>query len=414
MSRRPRVLLCCEHYAPSVGGVQEVMRQIAERLAADGVEVTVATSPHPQRAPDAVRNGVRVVSFAVKGNWAKGMTGQIEEYRLFLRHGNFDALLIKAAQQWTFDAALEVISELSCRKLFIPCGFSGLHDPIYTTYFQQMPTWLGRFDGLIFYANEYQDIAFARVHGLNSLHLIPNGVDEREFLDPDDHGIRQRLGINPKHDLILSVGSKLAGKGHWEVISAFGKAHLHRPATLVINANSPGSRWTDQTKRHLKHALTGRCPLSWLAWWHGRRPLQRRVLIVDLTREDLVNLYKAADLFVLASHVEYSPLVLFEAAAAGTAFLASSAGNSAEIADWTGGGKVMPREQAATAEVSVGALTVALEAMMEDPDQLKEVGCKARAHIWSKGFTWDQIVQQYKRLILVPEALEPERQRVAP
>ncbi len=106
MSRRPRVLLCCEHYPPSVGGVQEVMRQIAERLAAEGVEVTVATSPHPQRAPDAVRNGVRVVSFAVKGNWAKGMTGQIEEYRLFLRHGSFDALLIKAAQQWTFDAAL--------------------------------------------------------------------------------------------------------------------------------------------------------------------------------------------------------------------------------------------------------------------------------------------------------------------
>lgn len=407
MTCAPRVLLCCEHYPPSVGGVQEVMRQIAERLAADGVDVTVATSPHPQRAPDAVRNGVRVVSFAVTGNWAKGMTGQIEEYRSFLRRGNFDALLIKAAQQWTFDAALDVVPELSCRKLFIPCGFSGLQDPIYSTYFRQMPEWLRRFDGLIFYANDYQDIAFARAHSLKPLHLIPNGVDEREFLAPDDHGIRQRLGIDPKHDLILSVGSQLAGKGHWELVRAFGKARLQRPATLVINANSPGSRWTALVKRHLKHALTGRCPLSWLAWWHGRRPLQRRVLIVDLPREDLVNLYKAADLFVLASHVEYSPLVLFEAAAAGTAFLASSAGNSAEIADWTGGGKVMPRERTSSAEVSVGALTVALEAIMGDPDQLKELGRTARAHIWSKGFTWDQIVQQYKRLILAPEALEP-------
>jgi hypothetical protein len=67
----------------------------------------------------------------------------------------------------------------------------------------------------------------------------------------------------------------------------------------------------------------------------------------------------------------------------------------------------MPREQAASAEVSVGALTVAVEAMMGDPDQLKEVGRRARVHIWSKGFTWDQIVQQYKRLMLAPEALEP-------
>lgn len=407
MSRRPSVLLCCEHYPPSVGGVQEVMRQIAERLAAEGVEVTVATSPHRQRAPDTVRNGVRVVSFAVTGNWAKGMSGQIEEYRSFLRLGGFDALLIKAAQQWTFDAALEVIPELSCRKLFIPCGFSGLHDPLYSTYFQQMPEWLGQFDGLIFYANEYQDIAFARAHGLKQLHLIPNGVDEREFLDPDDHGIRQLLGIDPEHDLILSVGSRLAGKGHWELVRAFGKAHLYRPATLVINANSPGSQWTAQMKRHLKHALTGRCPLSWLAWWYGRRPLQKRVLIVDLPREDLVNLYKAADLFVLASHVEYSPLVLFEAAAAGTAFLASSAGNSAEIADWTGGGKVIPREKAISAEVSVGALVAAMERMLRDPDRLTETGCTARAHIWSMGFTWEQIVQQYKRLMFAPGALEP-------
>lgn len=407
MIHAPRVLLCCEQYPPSVGGVQEVMRQIAERLAADGVDVTVATSHHPGRLPDTVRNGVRVVSFAITGNWAKGMEGPVEEYRTFLRQGHFDALLIKAAQQWTFDAAIDVMPELPCRKLFIPCGFSGLHDPIYASYFQQMPQWLRRLDGLIFYADEYQDIAFARAHGLKPLHLIPNGVDEREFLDPDDHGIRQRLGIDPKHDLILSVGSKLAGKGHWELVRAFGKTHLHRPATLVINSNSPGNRWTAIVKRHLKHALTGRYPLSWLAWWHGRRPMQKRVLIVDLPREDLVNLYKAADLFVLASHVEYSPLVLFEAAAAGTAFLASSAGNSREIADWTGGGKVMPRKRATTAEVSVGALSVALEAMMRDPDRLKKMGCTARANIWSRGFTWDQIVQQYKRLMLPPEELVP-------
>ena len=35
---RPRLLLCCENYAPSVGGVQEVMRQLAERLSIPGME----------------------------------------------------------------------------------------------------------------------------------------------------------------------------------------------------------------------------------------------------------------------------------------------------------------------------------------------------------------------------------------
>ena len=97
------ILLCCEQYPPSVGGVQEVMRQIAERLAAMGHRVTVATSRHPERGQDVIRNGVRIVSFAVSGNAVKGLSGDIGEYQSFLRNSDFDAILIKAAQQWTFD-----------------------------------------------------------------------------------------------------------------------------------------------------------------------------------------------------------------------------------------------------------------------------------------------------------------------
>jgi glycosyltransferase involved in cell wall biosynthesis len=376
------------------------MRQIAERLAADGVDVTVATSPHPERKLSVVRNGVRVISFAVSGNWVRGMKGPIEEYQSFIRLGDFDAVLIKAAQQWTFDAAIEVMPELRGRKLFIPCGFSGLHDPSYAKYFKQMPQWLRLFDDLIFYADDYRDIDFAREHGLSDLHLIPNGVDEREFVDANDHSIRQRLGIDSHHALILSVGSRMASKGHWELIRAFGKARLQRPATLVINANTPNSGWAAHLRRHLKHALTGRWPLSWLARWYGRTATQKRVLIIDLPRQDLVNLYKAADLFVLASHVEYSPLVLFEAAAAGTAFLASPAGNSEEIARWTGGGTVMKCHKTTSAEVSVRELLANLELMLADEARLKAMGQVSRASIWAEGFTWRQIVKRYRRLML--------------
>lgn len=400
MTRAPRVLLCCEHYLPSVGGVQEVMRQIAERLAADGVDVTVATSHYPGRLPDTVRNGVRVVSFSIAGNWAKGMKGPLEEYKAFLRQGNFDAVLIKAAQQWTFDAALDVIPEMACRKLFIPCGFSGLHDPFYSRYFQKMPEWLRKFDGLIFYANDYQDIAFARAHGLKSLHLIPNGVDEREFENPEPGCIRERLGIDDEDDLIISVGSRIASKGHWEVIRAFSKAQLVRSATLVINANSPGSTFSGKVKRHIKHAMTGRLPLPWLAWWHNLTQRRKHVIIVDLNREDLVSLYKAADLFVTASHVEYSPLVLFEAAAAGTPFVSSMVGNSQEIAKWTGGGIVVPKSPKASAEVSIDAFMHEMESILSNQEKLRFMGETARASIWEKGLTWDQIVRRYRQLLI--------------
>ena len=54
-----KLLLCCESYWPHRGGVQEVMRQIAERMAAGGHDVSVATRVHPDRKTD-IHNGVHI------------------------------------------------------------------------------------------------------------------------------------------------------------------------------------------------------------------------------------------------------------------------------------------------------------------------------------------------------------------
>ena len=62
-----KFLFCCEFYYPSVGGVQEVMKQIAERLVARGHEVTVATTALPNRDFTSL-NGVQIAQFAVSGN----------------------------------------------------------------------------------------------------------------------------------------------------------------------------------------------------------------------------------------------------------------------------------------------------------------------------------------------------------
>ena len=54
-----RILLACEFYEPSVGGVQEVMRQIAVRLVERGHRVTVATTHLPERTSSEI-DGVRI------------------------------------------------------------------------------------------------------------------------------------------------------------------------------------------------------------------------------------------------------------------------------------------------------------------------------------------------------------------
>jgi glycosyltransferase involved in cell wall biosynthesis len=398
MSPCRRVLICCEQYPPSVGGVQEVMRQIAERLVALGFEVTVATGSHPQRPVHTVINGVRVVSFPILGNTVIGLTGPVAEYQRFLLDGQFDSILIKAAQQWTFDASLDVINQLEAKKVFIPCGFSGLSSPSYSSYYEKMPGWLRQFDELVFYASDYQDINFARQCGLTRFQLIPNGVDEREFAVQDDHGIRARLGVPVENDLLLSVGSRIMAKGHWEVLEAFRIAQLDRPTTLVVNGNTPSAGSVAKLKRMAKHLLGGRWPLLWEAFFVNKLPL-KQVLVTDLSRVDLLALFNAADLFVFASHLEYSPLVLFEASAAGVPFISSSAGNSAEIAQWVGGGTIVEARGEKSAEVAPSALAKAIEESLGDPGGLVSSGARARNNIFNRGLFWARIIDQYVKVL---------------
>jgi glycosyltransferase involved in cell wall biosynthesis len=119
-----------------------------------------------------------------------------------------------------------------------------------------------------------------------------------------------------------------------------------------------------------------------------------------MSRKDLVDLYKAADLFVNVSHIEYSPLVLFEAAAAGTPFIASSAGNSEEIACWIRGGVVLPRVNNHSAKVSIDSVAREMENLLIDKEKLIAIGIAARVDVWSKGFIWSEIVKRYRQILI--------------
>lgn len=414
-----RILFCCQFYAPSVGGVQEVIRQIADRLVTRGHQVTVATTKLSTRDFDTL-NGVVIKGFDVKGNWVSGMTGEVREYQEYVLGGNFDVVMIYAAQQWTFDALWPVLDKVAFSKVFVPCGFSGLYEHGYAKYYQEIPGVLRKFDSLIFHASKYRDIDFVREHGIEKFSVIPNGASEVEFDVDADSTFRLRHGIPEQSFLFLTVGSFTGMKGHLELVNAFARMKFseNQHATLILNGNEVkrlergvgdiSKKFIGLVKIHgLAYALmqvikkmngSSASPRN-VGEFINKSQANKLVLVSDFPRKELTQAFMAADLFVFASNIEYSPLVLFEAAAAGTPFLTVNVGNAAEIAQWTGAG-VMCASEVDTkgyTRVDEEVLAKSMSALMEQKDLLENLGATGKRN-WHQQFTWGKVTEQYERL----------------
>jgi glycosyltransferase involved in cell wall biosynthesis len=124
------------------------------------------------------------------------------------------------------------------------------------------------------------------------------------------------------------------------------------------------------------------------------------MLHLDLPRDDVVSAFLEADLFVFASKVEYSPLVLFESAAAGTPFLTVPVGNSREIVNWTGGGWLCPADvdERGYTKVSPAVLAQEMEKAVRSPEYLRKLGDAGR-RAWQDRFTWARIAQSYEQVL---------------
>ena len=142
-----------------------------------------------------------------------------------------------------------------------------------------------------------------------------------------------------------------------------------------------------------------RQPIAAIVASINRAAPTKRATIVDLPRAELVQAYLNSDLFVFASNIEYSPLVLYEAAAAGLPFLTVPVGNAAEIAQWTGGGVVCPapRDERGYTRVDPAVLAEHISRLARDPALLAALG-QAGHLAWSQQFTWDRITDRYEAI----------------
>lgn len=388
-----KILHTVEFYSPSVGGAQEVVRQLSEHLVMLGHEVTVATTNLPDRLKKTL-NGVKIVEFDVSGNAVRGYSGtDIEKYKRFLVKGGFDVIMNYAAQQWTADLAFEALDKIKARKIFVPCGYSGLYDPSYAEYFASMPDILRQYDKVVYLSHDYRDINFAKEHKIRNGIVIPNGADEREFSVISEKSkieFRKKWNIAKDDKLILCVGTHTGVKGHDEAITSFQKAKIKNAILMIIgDTNKNGGCYSSCLRK---------------TWIFNKilskiDHLSKRIQVSSLSRVETITAFTSSDLFLFLSNIECSPLVLFEAAASGTPFLASRAGNSEEIADWTKAGLIVQSrsDRYGYASSDTGDAAKYIKKLLDDPKLCERMGKSGRT-AWFRKYTWKKIADKYQKI----------------
>lgn len=348
-----------------------------------GHEVVVATSWLPERV-SSMTNGVTIKEFKISGNMVRGYEGDTSEYQDFLREEKFDVVMNYAAQQWATDLFIEIIDEIKGAKIFVPCGFSGLKDPAYAEYFKQMPIWLKRYDKTIYLSGTYQDAVFAKDHGVRNMVIIPNGADEREFMGAGQGDIKKILGIKGEK-MIMHLGSFTGIKGQQEAFEIYRSAAIH-DSTLLMVGN------VISRKAYLKVKLRS------LLYNIGPRNIKanRQIVIMSLPRQQTVDAFRAADIFLFPSNTEASPLVLFESCAAKTPFLTTDVGNAEEIIEWTGGGRMLPttKDASGLSHAKIIGSAKILTELCHDK-QARDKLAKAGYESWRKNYSWDKIIGRY-------------------
>ena len=422
-----KILFCVEFYYPSVGGAQEVIRQLAENMRFLGHDVFVATTLEPTRKSN-VHNEVKIIEFSVAGNRVNGIEGEVERYQNFLISNSFDVILIYAAQQWTFDAAIDVLPKINAKKVFVPCGYSNLYVSAYKDYFSGLPLILNNFDAIVYHSLSYRDYLYGLNNGLESKAiLIPNGADCLEFSVSKDSSFRSRMSIPEDALILLTVGSMTGAKGHLECALSFEQLDLRgKKACLMLNGNQLNKRirgrlsvncaravivhFKEYGLRSLFDRITQFLPsvlglnpaasgkLSECVVRIARMP-DRQVIICNLNRQDLIQAFLNADVFVFASHIEYSPLVLFEACASGLPFLTVPVGNAREIVSWTGGGVICEahEDERGLVKVDPHKLAESISDLLWDRALLQKLSQSGLQSSMDR-FNWAKLVTEYVTL----------------
>jgi starch synthase len=217
----------------------------------------------------------------------------------------------------------------------------------------------------------YPDLDPARVH------VVGNGVDAEAYRPIDARAVVGAVGVAPDRPFALFVGRITRQKGVMHLLAA--AEQLPPEVGLVLCAGAPDTPAERQQVADAVAELQAR--RGGVVWIEAMLP-----------REQLVPLITAATVFVVPSVYEPLGIVNLEAAACGTAVVASAVGGIPEVVADGRTGLLVPYDQSDPATFERG-LAERIAELALDADRARAMGAAGRERVLSE-FGWPAIAQQ--------------------
>jgi glycosyltransferase involved in cell wall biosynthesis len=387
-----RILLATFTFPPQRNGTCHLGLQYARGLRERGYDVEIVTAPDPRRTA-ADCEGFRVTEFDVTGNNRLGnpVRGQVRAYLDYLLAYDGDLILFNGWHSWPAEAALAVTDRLRATTVLLSQGTSYnlrsepglagwarwlLYRPYAWTFARKMRC----FDQFIFCTPMANPVRFgdklaADRLGLTNARVIPNGANPLFASDVAEPGaFRRKYGI-PAGKLVLCLSNYVPSKGQTALVRAFLRANP--PGSLLVLA---GSEFNDYSRR--------------LARLAGSALNERVFLLEKLPQPDIRHAYRDADLFATATYMDAQPLMLIDAMAAGTPFLAREVGCVAEF----------PGGETFTREAELRAKLVGLLADDARRAALGRAGRQAVREYYDWPASWEKYDRFFEELIAAKRA----------
>jgi L-malate glycosyltransferase len=369
-----RILHTAATYSPSLDGVAEIVRNISERLAQRGHDVHVATTDVGSQSSCDDLRGVHVHRFAVKGNLAHGMRGQVQQYRGFVRSGHWDLLVNHCLQTWPTDALLDEIGAYPWPSVLVTQGLS-IRNPLFDAYYLEIPRYISKYRKWVRVSNVSEEAHFAKQFNIPLPPIITNGVDLNEWTRPP-LGLRQAWRIHQK-PWIVNVSNHNPLKNHRLFFRLTNRLRGLAARFTLIGGTYPMSKWSLG-----RLGISGGCPYECrlrTAMSFGEVDLR-----TNLDRSHVVSAIQEADILVSTSKWEANSIVLLESMAAGTPWVSFDVGSARENA----GGVVAG---------NLGEMADTITELLRDPDRRESLGRIGRARVVAE-HDWEPITDQYERL----------------